>query len=130
MTWPGVRDSDRMSVIDRRPTGAGRAALRAFRDLPVAARVHATVRWWSAPLPRVEAALPPAGRVLEIGCGHGLFSAYAALAGCWATDRAGRVAAGKELQSRAEKHYSVKNTVGALMEKAEECLQAKCKTCP
>ena len=56
--------------------------------------------------------------------------AYAALAGRWATDRAGRMAAGKELQSRAEKHYSVKNTVGALMEKAEECLQAKCKTCP
>ena len=74
-----------MSVIDRRPTGAGRAALRAFRDLPVAARVHATVRWWSAPLPRVEAALPPAGRVLGIGCGHGLFSAYAALA----ADRSG-----------------------------------------
>lgn len=74
-----------MSVIDRRPTGAGRAALRAFRGLPVSARVHATVRWWSAPLPLVEAALPPAGRVLEIGCGHGLFSAYAALA----ADRSG-----------------------------------------
>lgn len=70
-----------MLLIDRRPTGAGRAALGAFRGLPAAARGHATVRWWSAPLPRIEAALPAAGRVLEIGCGHGLFSAYAALAG-------------------------------------------------
>lgn len=68
-------------MIDRRPRGPGRAALRAFRGLPVSARAHATVRWWSAPLPRVEAALPASGRVLEIGCGHGLFSAYAALAG-------------------------------------------------
>lgn len=73
--------SDRVLLIDRRPTGAGRAALRAFRGLPASARGHATVRWWSAPLPRIEAALPTAGRVLEIGCGHGLFSAYAALSG-------------------------------------------------
>ena len=40
------------SLFGRRPTGAGRAALRAYRDLPAAARVHATVRWWSAPFPR------------------------------------------------------------------------------
>ena len=76
-----MRHSDRVLLIDRRPVGAGRAALRAFRGLPVSARVHAAVRWWSAPLPPVEAALPPAGRVLEIGCGHGLFSAFAALSG-------------------------------------------------
>ncbi len=56
--------------------------------------------------------------------------AYAALAGAWAADRAGRMTVGKELQSRAEKHYSVKNAIGALMEMAEKCLQAKCKTCP
>ena len=56
--------------------------------------------------------------------------AYAALAGRWATDRAGRRTVGKELQSRAEKHYSVKNAIGALMEKAEGCLQLKCKTSP
>jgi len=67
-------------VIDRRPTGPGRVALRAYRDLPAAARVHATVRWWSAPFPRIASALPTTGRILEIGCGHGLFSSYAALA--------------------------------------------------
>lgn len=68
----------------RWPTGAGRAALQAYRQLPVAARLHATVRWWSAPFPAVEAVLPATGRILEIGCGHGLFCTYIALAG---TDR-------------------------------------------
>lgn len=78
-----MRHCDRVLMTDslfgRRPTGAGRAALRAYRDLPAAARVHATVRWWSAPFPRIAAHLPQSGRVLEIGCGHGLFSTYAAL---------------------------------------------------
>ena len=66
--------SDHVLLIDRRPTGPGRAALRAYRKLPAAARLHATIRWWSAPFPAVAAYLPPSGRVLEIGCGHGLFS--------------------------------------------------------
>ncbi len=75
-----MRHSDRV-LIDRLPSGPGRAALRAFRGLPASARAHATLRWFSAPFPRVAAFLPPSGRVLEIGCGHGLFSTYAALAG-------------------------------------------------
>ena len=66
-------------IWSRRPIGAGRAALRAYRALPLIARVHATVRWWSAPFPALEAAVPRAGRILEIGCGHGLFSTFLAL---------------------------------------------------
>ena len=65
----------------RRPDAAGRRALALYRAAPWQERAHVHVRWWSAPFRRLEPLLPPAGRVLEIGCGHGLFSAYAALAG-------------------------------------------------
>lgn len=68
-----------IAVRSRRPDAAGRAALALYRDQPLSARVHTTVRWLSAPLSSVAAALPPSGQVLEIGCGHGLFAAYAAL---------------------------------------------------
>jgi SAM-dependent methyltransferase len=71
-----------MSSVDRfprRPTGAGRAALRAYRMLPIGARLHATVRWWSAPFAAVQSRVPPTGRILEIGCGRGLLCTYLAL---------------------------------------------------
>jgi 2-polyprenyl-3-methyl-5-hydroxy-6-metoxy-1,4-benzoquinol methylase len=71
----------RSDTVPRRPAGAGRAALAAYRQTPLGTRLHATIRWWSAPFPAVEAELPPNGRILEIGCGHGLFCTYAALAG-------------------------------------------------
>lgn len=69
------------ALAARRPDRAGRAALARYRHAPAAARLHTRIRWWSAPFPDVEAELPPSGRILEIGCGHGLFSLYAALAG-------------------------------------------------
>ncbi|MGV8977988.1 MAG: class I SAM-dependent methyltransferase [Cellulomonas sp.] len=68
-----------MTLRSRRPDAAGRAALDLYRSAPLSVRAHATIRWWSAPFPAIAAALPRAGRIVEIGCGHGLFSAYAAL---------------------------------------------------
>lgn len=67
--------------MTRRPDAAGRRALALYHDAPWQERVHVHVRWWSAPFRRLVRLLPGAGRVLEIGCGHGLFSAYAALSG-------------------------------------------------
>ena len=49
-----------------------------FRDAPLRDRTHIRLRWSSCPFPEVAAAVPERGRILEIGCGHGLFSAYLA----------------------------------------------------
>jgi 2-polyprenyl-3-methyl-5-hydroxy-6-metoxy-1,4-benzoquinol methylase len=68
-----------IALASRRPDRPGRDALALYRDGGRAARLHTLVRWWSAPFPAIEQALPPVGRILEIGCGHGLFSTYAAL---------------------------------------------------
>jgi SAM-dependent methyltransferase len=45
----------------------------------LADRLQTTVRWWSAPFDALDAELPTSGRILEIGCGRGLFSTFLAL---------------------------------------------------
>jgi 2-polyprenyl-3-methyl-5-hydroxy-6-metoxy-1,4-benzoquinol methylase len=50
-----------------------RRALACFRDQPPFVRLFVLARHLLAPLRRVAAAVPPHGRILDLGCGHGLF---------------------------------------------------------
>lgn len=45
-----------------------------FADAPARARLHVAARRLSAPLGAVVGSVPPNGRTLDFGCGHGLIS--------------------------------------------------------
>jgi 2-polyprenyl-3-methyl-5-hydroxy-6-metoxy-1,4-benzoquinol methylase len=59
----------------------GRRLLTLYRGSSAGVRLHTALRWASCPFPAVEAAVPPQGRILEVGCGHGLLSLFLALSG-------------------------------------------------
>jgi len=54
-------------------------AVGLFADTPRATWLHTRLRWWWCPFPVIDAEVPKAGDVLEVGCGHGLLSLYLGL---------------------------------------------------
>lgn len=50
-----------------------------WKNSSLTTRLHTRIRWTTAPFAKVEKELPTSGAILEIGCGHGLFSQFLAL---------------------------------------------------
>ena len=55
------------------------SAVGLYRGLPARVRWHVGLRAWTCPMEAVADRLPREGRLLDVGCGHGLFSNLAAL---------------------------------------------------
>jgi 2-polyprenyl-3-methyl-5-hydroxy-6-metoxy-1,4-benzoquinol methylase len=66
-------------LSQRDKSGAISRALHLFDDQPLAIRTFVRTRNLLCPMSAVEAEVPRRGQILELGCGHGLFSALMAV---------------------------------------------------
>jgi cyclopropane fatty-acyl-phospholipid synthase-like methyltransferase len=55
------------------------AALALYQDQSAGVRFHTRMRAWTAPLEAVLTEIPRTGRILDVGCGHGLVANAVAL---------------------------------------------------
>ena len=58
---------------------AAKRTLALWRGLPRSARFHTNIRWWTAPFEALEVQIPRSGNILEVGCGHGVFTTFLAV---------------------------------------------------
>jgi len=76
---PKDRAADALRKAQDRLGGGVPDVLSLYGSAPLAVRAHVWTRWATCPFARVAAAVPRSGRVLEIGCGYGVFSCHLAL---------------------------------------------------
>jgi 2-polyprenyl-3-methyl-5-hydroxy-6-metoxy-1,4-benzoquinol methylase len=67
------------TAVSSRPVPPMARALALYADAPPSARLHVRARHWLCPMERIAERVPLDGRVLDVGCGHGLFSNLLAL---------------------------------------------------
>ncbi len=60
-------------------SAAARQAISLYSAAPLGDRLHVRIRWWSCPIEQVAAQVPTSGKVLDVGCGHGLLATFLAV---------------------------------------------------